>query len=107
VSVFTNSDRKVCRRIDSRTTCVAVKVLWDNEQVAGTLLIISALLELRDLRKFEFDGCFTAEDVNQHLDLELIFVELDDFAAEVGEGTFLDSNRFAHFVELSGASRRS
>ncbi len=46
---------------------------------------------------------FAAEDVDQHLDLELIFGELDDLAAEVGEGTFFDSYRFAHFVELAGA----
>ena len=74
----------------------------ENEQVPGTLLVTRALLEFGDLGEFEFDRRFTAEDVNQHLDLELVFVELDDLAAEVGEGSFFDSYRLAHFVELAG-----
>lgn len=36
----------------------------------------SPLSELRDLTELEFDWCLTAEDVDQDLDLELIFVDL-------------------------------
>ena len=32
----------------------------------------------------------------------MILVDLDDLAAEVGEWSFFDSNRFAHFEELAG-----
>ncbi len=42
--------------------------------------------EPSDLGEFELDRSLTPEDVDEHLDLELILVDLDDLAGEVGEG---------------------
>src|SRR4030095_261422 len=39
-------------------------------------------LELRDLAELELDRCLAAEDVDQHFELELVLVELDDLAGE-------------------------
>ena len=55
-------------------------------------------LQPRDLGEFELDRGFAAEDVDEDLDLELVFVDLYDLAREVGERTFLDPNSLAHFV---------
>src|SRR5215203_3920992 len=57
-----------------------------------------ATSELGDLRELELDRRLASEDVDQHLELELILVELDDLAGEVGEGTFLDADGLADLV---------
>ena len=63
--------------------------------------------EPRDLGELELDGSFSSEDVDEHLDLELVLVDLHDLAGEVGKRTFLDTHRFAHLVlETSLGMRR-
>ena len=59
-------------------------------------------LELRDLGELELDGRLAAEDVDEHLDLELVLVDLDDLAAEVGEGAFLDPDGLVDLVLEAG-----
>src|SRR5664280_573270 len=58
----------------------------------------SAGLQLCDLAEFELDRGLPAEDVDQHLELELVFVDLCDLAGEVRERTFLDPDRLPHLV---------
>src|SRR6202044_2526275 len=53
-------------------------------------LRVPGRLELRDLAEFELDRGLPAEDVDQHLELELVLVDLRDLAREVGERAFLD-----------------
>src|SRR5690606_24264017 len=60
--------------------------------------------ELRHLGELELDRGLPAEDVDEHLDLELILVDLDDLAAEVGEGTFLDPHGLTHLELEAGAT---
>src|SRR4029453_13462505 len=55
-------------------------------------------LELGDLAELELDRGLPAEDVDQHLELELVLVELDDLAREVGERAFPDPHRLADLV---------
>src|SRR6476661_8535130 len=62
---------------------------------AGPRLPKPRLLELGDLAEVELDGRLTPEDVDQHLDLQLVFVDLDDLAAEVRERAFLDADGLA------------
>src|SRR3546814_311625 len=60
------------------------------------------LLELGDLGELELDGRLTPEDVDEDLELELVLVDLDDLAGEVGEGAFLDPDGLAHLVLEAG-----
>src|SRR6202163_3635980 len=60
-------------------------------------------LELGDLAEFELDRGLPAEDVDQHLQFELVLVDLVDLAGEVGEGPFLHAHRLAHLVLQAGA----
>src|SRR3546814_6943281 len=60
------------------------------------------LLELGDLGELELDGRLTPEDVDEDLELELVIVDLDDLAGEVGEGAFLDPDGLAHLVLEAG-----
>src|ERR1700744_1493531 len=55
-------------------------------------------LELGDLAELELDRGLPAEDVDQHLQLELVLVDLGDLAREVRERAFLDSHRFVDLV---------
>src|ERR1700733_7639496 len=55
-------------------------------------------LELGDLAEFELDRGLPAEDVDQHLELELVLVDLRNLAREVGKGTFLDPDRLVDLV---------
>src|SRR2546426_1250649 len=57
-----------------------------------------AWLELGDLGELQLDGGLPAEQVEEHLDLELVLVDLDDLAVELGEGPFLDPHGLAHLV---------
>src|SRR5580698_8252889 len=59
-------------------------------------------LQLGDLTEFELDRGLPAEDVDQHLELELVFVDFGDLAREVGEGTFLDPDRLVDLVLQAG-----
>src|SRR4051794_14654098 len=63
-----------------------------------------AASELRHLGELELDRRLPAEDVDQHLDLELVLVDLDDLAGEVGEGAFLDPHGLALLVLEAGAA---
>jgi hypothetical protein len=45
-----------------------------------------------------------AEDVDEHFECRLVFVDLDDLAREVGEGTFADPDGLAHFVVEASAA---
>src|SRR5918994_5067090 len=58
--------------------------------------------ELGDLAELELDRGLAPEDVDQHLELELVFVDLDDLAGEVGERAFLDPHGLAHLVLEAG-----
>src|SRR5471030_150764 len=62
----------------------------------GTVCLLD--LELGDLAEFELDRGLPAEDVHQHLELELVLVDLVDLAGEVGERPFLHPDRLAFFV---------
>src|SRR5579859_2324288 len=59
-------------------------------------------LELGDLAELELDRGLPAEDVDQHLELELVLVDLGDLAGEVGERTFLDPHRLVDLVLEAG-----
>src|SRR4030095_10779157 len=65
----------------------------------------SLCLELGDLAELELDRRLAAEDVDQHLELELVLVELDDLAREVGERALLDPHGFADLVIPPGLGR--
>src|SRR5580658_3132169 len=54
--------------------------------------------ELGDLAELELDGRLTPEDVHEHLEFQLVFVDLVDLSREVGEGAFLHPDRLAHLV---------
>src|SRR5579863_1925787 len=45
--------------------------------------VSSRYLELRDLAELELYRCLSSEDVDEHLQLQLVFVDLCDFAGEV------------------------
>src|SRR5271166_6572274 len=57
-----------------------------------------ARLELRDLAEFQLDRGLPAEDVDQHLELELVLVDLGDLAREVGKRAFFDPHCLVHLV---------
>src|SRR5580704_7299977 len=61
-------------------------------------------LELGDLADLEFDRGLPAEDVDQHLELELVLVDLGDLAREVGKRAFLDPHRLVDLVLEPGAA---
>src|SRR4051812_18359632 len=52
-------------------------------------------LQLGYLGELEFDGRLASEDVHEHLELELILVDLDDLAREVGERTLTHADGLA------------
>src|ERR1700722_17242096 len=64
--------------------------------LGGTVNLLD--LELGHLAEFELDRGLPAEDVDQHLELELVFVDLVDLPGEVGERALFDSDRLALFV---------
>src|SRR6516165_9276554 len=51
------------------------------------------LLQLLDLAELQLDRGLPPEDVDQHLDLELVLVDLGDVPREVGERPLLDADR--------------
>src|SRR5580692_9776200 len=55
-------------------------------------------LELGDLAELELDRGLPAEDIDQHLELELVLVDLGDLAREVGERALLDPHRLVDLV---------
>src|ERR1700683_369292 len=55
-------------------------------------------LELGDLAEFELDWGLPPEDVDQHLELQLVLVDLGDLAGEIRERPFLDPYRLSAFV---------
>ena len=54
--------------------------------------------ELGYLAELELDRGLATEDVDEHLQLKLVLVDLGNLAGEVGERTLLDSNRVADLV---------
>src|SRR5260221_5205710 len=64
---------------------------------------VGAALELGDLGELELDRSLAPEDVDEHLELELVFVDLGDLAGEVGEGALAHSHALAHLVLEAGA----
>src|SRR6476646_6226192 len=48
--------------------------------------------ELGYLGEFELDRSLATEDVDEHLELQLVLVDLDDLAREVGEGTLTNAD---------------
>src|SRR3954454_15228284 len=59
-------------------------------------------LQLGDLAELQLDGRLPAEDVDQHLQLELVGVDLDDLAGEVGKWAFLHPHALADLVLQPG-----
>ena len=57
-----------------------------------------SLLELGDLAELELDRGLPAEDVDEHLQLQLVLVDLGDLAGEVRERPFLDPDGLADLV---------
>src|SRR3954451_19849754 len=55
-------------------------------------------LELGDLAEVELHGGLPPEDVDQHLQLQLVLVDVVDRAGEVGERAFLHPDRLADLV---------
>src|SRR5690242_4783772 len=62
-------------------------------------VLLFVLLELGDLTELELDRRLPAEDVDEHLELRLVDVDLADGAVEVGEGAGDDAHLLAD-VEL-------
>src|SRR5690242_21148655 len=58
----------------------------------------SLLLQLGDLAELELDGRLPPEDVHEHLELQLVFVDFGDLTGEVGEGALADPHALAHLV---------
>src|ERR1700689_175883 len=58
--------------------------------IVSCLFLSTVRLQLGDLAELELDRRLPAEDVDQHLELELVFVDFGDLAREVGERPFLD-----------------
>ncbi len=65
---------------------------------------MSVDLQLRHLAELELDRSLSTENVDENLELELVFVDLGNFAGEVSERTFFDSNRFAQLVFETGTA---
>src|SRR5581483_7736248 len=63
------------------------------------VFLTPASLELGDLAELELDRRLPAEDVDEHLELRLVDVDLADGAVEVGEGAGDDPDLLAD-VEL-------
>src|SRR5687768_13424582 len=61
-------------------------------------------LELGDLGELELDRRLAAEDVDEHLELELVLVDLDDLAGELRERAFLDPDGLADLVLEAGTA---
>src|SRR5579863_7901450 len=57
--------------------------------------VSSRLLELCDLAELELDRSLATEDVDEHLQLQLVFVDLGDLAGEVGKRAFFHAHRLA------------
>ena len=66
------------------------------------VLLSPSRLELGDLAELELDRGLPPEDVDQHLELELVLVDLDDLAGEVGERALVDPDRLAVLVLEAG-----
>src|SRR3982074_847605 len=55
-------------------------------------------LPFRAFKETELHGRPPPEDVDQHLELELVLVDLGDLAGEVGERPLPDSDALTHLV---------
>src|ERR1700689_5001642 len=61
------------------------------------MVLSFGVLELRDLGEVELHRGLSSEYVHQHLDLELVLVDLGHVARERGEGTGLDLDGVVDF----------
>src|SRR5579863_7184904 len=68
---------------------------WILTMAVTRRLAMRLLLKLRHLGEIQLDGGLPAEDVDQHLEFELVLVDLCDGAAEVGEGALAYPDRFS------------
>src|SRR5579859_3914283 len=59
-------------------------------------------LELGHLGELQLHGRLPTEDVDEHLELELVLVDLGDGPGEVGERPFLDAHALADLVLQAG-----
>src|SRR4029079_12645575 len=66
-------------------------------QTAATRRPPAVGLDLRHLVEGQLDRCLRVEDVDQHLELGLVGVDLADRAVEVGERAGRDANHVAPF----------
>src|SRR4029453_7693359 len=76
--------------------------IWIFTMASTFFLAMAVLSELGDLAELELDRGLSTEDVDQHLDLELLLVDLDDLAGEVGERALLDPHGLALLVLEAG-----
>src|SRR5579863_4987798 len=60
------------------------------------MVLSFGVLELRDLGEVQLHRGLSSEYVHEHLDLELVLVDLSDVARERGEGTGLDLDGVVH-----------
>src|SRR5205809_7305800 len=73
--------------------------IWIFTMAATRFFAISSLpSELRHLAEVELDGSLAAEDVDEHLELHLVLVDLGDLAREVGERPLAHAHRLARLV---------
>src|SRR5210317_1514194 len=59
---------------------------------------VSGRSELGDLTEIHLDECLAAEDIDEHLQLEVVGVDLGDLPGEVRERTLLDAHGLADLV---------
>src|SRR6266436_5469800 len=74
--------------------------IWIFTIAATRFFAIRASLpsEFRHLAEVELDRSLAAEDVDEHLELHLVLVDLGDLTGEVGEGAFTHAHRLARLV---------
>src|SRR4051812_23869184 len=80
--------------------------IWILTTASTLFLAMTAfsLLQLRDLAEFQLDRRLAAENVDEHLELELVLVDLDDLAREVRERPLAHPDRLAPLVLQAGAA---
>src|SRR4051794_24767399 len=72
--------------------------IWIFTIAATFFFAISVPLQLCHLGELQLHRSLASEDVDQHLELQLVFVDLDDLAREVGEGPLADPHGLAGVV---------
>src|SRR5665213_1102875 len=77
-------------------------MVFSKPSLAGSADLDHFDLELCDLAELELDRCLPAEDVHEHLQLQLVLVDLGDLTGEVRERAFLHPDGLADLVFEAG-----